>query len=86
MVPAVGSGLTVIETLSTLLPQVAVETVYLIITVPAELPVTIPVDAPTVAAVPTLDQVPPEVAPESVIVELTQTLVGPVIAALPGSA
>src|SRR6185312_16400144 len=60
MVPASSSGLTVMVVTAVADPQVAVDTVYVIVVVPAATPVTRPVDAFTVAAAGLLlIQVPP---------------------------
>lgn len=83
-VPAFGNGLTVIKNDAAALPQMLV-TVYIMLSVPAETPDTIP-DVPTVAmpAV-TLLQVPPDNVSVSVIALSAHTVCRPVIAPATGN-
>ena len=78
-VPAMANGLTVTTTLVLKVPQMLV-TIYDMITVPDETPVTIPVDEPTVA-IPVAPELhtPPLVASVSALVAPTQTVAVPVI-------
>ena len=76
VIPA-GCGLTVI-----MMPEAQpVDNVYDILALPADIPLTTPVDAPTVAKPgPMLSQVPPDGVAANVVVAPTQTLADPVIA------
>jgi hypothetical protein len=76
MVPASGRAITVTVFDATALPQLAVS-VYIMVSTPPPTPVTTP-EVPTVAIdVLLLLQVPPGTGSVSVIVALTQTLLGP---------
>ena len=77
VVPKIGvaAGLTVI-----VIVAIPVPTEYVIIHVPADMPVTTPVEEPTVAiAELLLVQCPPDVESASVVVEPTQTLAVPLM-------
>ena len=78
VLPDIAAGAALTVTLYVLLQPVG--SVYVIIAVPAELPVTFP-EPPPVTVVLSELHVPPLVASLSVIVELSHTLTGPVIAA-----
>jgi hypothetical protein len=81
-----GSGLTLTVNVATAVPQVLV-TEYDIVVTPAAIPVTMPVDAPTVpAAVALLDHAPPDTLLLSVTVDAAQTAEVPVIVPATGDA
>ena len=78
MLPASGCGFTVIVLVVETDPQL-LDTVYEMVSIPADTPVTIPEPVPTVAVVLLLLHTPPVVPLLSVIVVPTQTLLEPVM-------